>query len=59
MYKYKDDPHVGRPAIWDRSDDEETESDEEKSESDDEESSLIRVSGKMKVKNLTKKAKEE
>ena len=59
MYKYKYDPRVGRPTIWNRSDDEEMESDEEESESDYEGSSLIRVSGKMKVKNLSKKTKEE
>ena len=57
LYKYKDDPQINRPLIWNRSDDEESESDEE--ESDDGESSLIQVSGKMKVKNLTKKTKED
>ena len=57
LYKYKGDPQINRPAIWNRSDDEESESDEE--ESDDGESSLMQVSGKMKVKNLTKKTKED
>ena len=52
LYKYKDDPQINRPLIWNRSDDEEE-------ESDDGESSLIQVSGKMKVKNLTKKTKED
>lgn len=56
LYKYKDDPQINRPAIWNRSD-EESGSDEE--ESDDGESSLVQVSGKMKVKNLTKKTKED
>ena len=54
LYKYKDDPQINRPLIWNRSDDEELES-----ESDNGESSLIQVSGKMKVKNLTKKTKED
>ena len=57
LYKYKNDPQVDRPAIWDRSDDDDSESDEE--ESDNGESSIIQVSGKMKVKNLTKKTKED
>ena len=52
LYKYKDDPQINQPLIWNRSDDEEE-------ESDDGESSLIQVSGKMKVKNLTKKTKED
>ena len=57
LYKYECDPQINRPLIWNCSDDEESEGDKE--ESDDGESSLIQVSGKMKVKNLTKKTKED
>ena len=55
LYKYKDDPHVRRSLLWDLSS-KKSKSDEE---SDDEESSVIQVSGKMKVKNLNKKTKED
>ena len=57
LYKYKDDPKVNRPAIFRPSSDEESGSDED--ESDDGEGSMIQVSGKMKVKNLSKKTKED
>ena len=51
LYKYKDNPHVRRLKQWSKDSDRPR----AQEESDDEESSVIQVSGKMKVKDLTKK----
>lgn len=56
LYKYKYDPKISRPIIWKLTPIEEPASDSE--ESDEGEGSMIHVSGKMKVKDLTKKKED-